>query len=39
MAKIYYRYIRAGLMSIEQVGFLWRDETQALIDADKENKA
>lgn len=34
MAKIYYRKIKAGQMTIEQVPARWRDAVQALLDAD-----
>lgn len=34
MAKIYYRKIKAGYMTIEQVPARWRDAVQALLDAD-----
>lgn len=36
MAKIYARRIKAGEMSIEDVPERWRDEVQALLDADEE---
>lgn len=36
MAEIYFMYIKAGLMSIEDVRDKWRAETQALLDADVE---
>ena len=32
MAKIYYRKILAGEMTIEDVPARWRDEVQALLD-------
>lgn len=34
MAKIYYKQIKANLMSIEKVPPLWREQVQALLDAD-----
>jgi len=34
MAKIYYRRIRDGRMTIEEVPEKWRDAVQALLDAD-----
>jgi hypothetical protein len=34
MAKIYYDLIRKGLRTIEDVPLRWRDEVQALLDAD-----
>ena len=33
MAKIYYRRIKAGDMTIEQVPERWREQVQALIEA------
>lgn len=36
MAKIYYRRIRDGRMTIEEVPERWRDAVQALLDADDE---
>ena len=36
MAKIYYRQVKAGKRTIEQVPELWREQVQALIDADGE---
>lgn len=35
MAKIYYKRIKAGLMTIEDVPSKWKEEVQALLD--KEN--
>ena len=32
MAKIYFRKIKAGSMSIEDVPLRWREATQALLD-------
>lgn len=34
MAKIYYRYIKAGTMGIDDVPPYWRDAVQKLLDAD-----
>lgn len=34
MVKIYYRWIKAGSMSIDDVPELWRNDVQALLDAD-----
>lgn len=34
MAKIYYRKIKAGQMTIEEVPERWRDAVQALLDGD-----
>ena len=34
MAKIYYRRIKDGLMTIEEVPERWRAAVQALLDAD-----
>ena len=34
MAKLYYRRIKAGAMSLGDVPALWRQEVQALLDAD-----
>lgn len=36
MAKIYYRRIRDGRMTIEEVPERWRKAVQALLDADDE---
>ena len=33
MARIYYKRIRAGLMTIEDVPALWQSEVQVLLDA------
>lgn len=38
MAKIYYRKIKAGDMSIDQVPDRWKDEVLALLEADQEKK-
>jgi hypothetical protein len=34
MAKIYYRRILAGAMTIEDVPVRWRDEVQALLNGE-----
>lgn len=34
MAKIYYRRIKAGIMTIEEVPMRWRDEVQRMLDED-----
>ena len=34
MAKIYYRKIKAGEMTIDDVPTRWREAVQALLDAD-----
>lgn len=34
MAKIYYRRIKAGDMTIEQVPERWREQVQALLDSE-----
>jgi hypothetical protein len=34
MAKIYYRKIRAGQMTIDEVPERWREAVQELLDAD-----
>ena len=34
MAQIYYNLIKKGLRTIEQVPIQWRDEVQALLDAE-----
>jgi len=36
MAKIYYRQIIGGKMTIDEVPPRWRDATQALLDADSQ---
>ncbi|MGI6168816.1 MAG: CD1375 family protein [Christensenellales bacterium] len=36
MAAIYYSLIKKGLWTIEQVPERWREEVQALIDADQQ---
>lgn len=35
MAKIYYNRIKAGKWAIEDVPARWRDEVQAMLDADE----
>lgn len=35
MAKIYYNLIHMGTWTIDQVPTLWREQTQALLDADE----
>ena len=35
MAKIYYRRIKAGIMTVEAVPAHWRAAVQALLDADE----
>ena len=39
MAKIYFRKIKAGSMSIEEVPLRWREATQALLDEDDAARA
>ncbi len=34
MAKIYYRRIKAGAMTIDQVPMTWRAAVQAMLDAE-----
>lgn len=34
MAKIYYRRIKAGLMTIEDVPLRWREAVQKMLDED-----
>lgn len=36
MAKLYYKRIKAGLMTIEEVPAKWRKQVQAMIDAENE---
>lgn len=38
MAKIYFRKIKAGSMSIEEVPLRWREATKALLDEDEAAK-
>lgn len=35
MAKIYYRWIKAGKMTIEDVPAKWRDKVQEMLEADE----
>lgn len=37
MAKIYYKRILAGIMTIDDVPNLWKKKVQAMLDKDKEN--
>lgn len=36
MAKLYYKRIKAGLMTIEEVPTKWRAKVQAMLGADSE---
>jgi len=36
MAKIYYKRIKAGIMTIDDVPLRWRQSVQDLLDADEE---
>lgn len=36
MAKIYYKRIKAGIMTIDDVPLRWRQAVQELLDADEE---
>ena len=36
MAKIYYRWIKAGKKTIDDVPDMWREEVQKMLDADNE---
>lgn len=36
MAKLYYKRIKAGLMTIDEVPSKWRKQVQAMIDAENE---
>lgn len=38
MAKIYYRWIDAGRMTIEQVPERWREQVRKLLDAEAESE-
>lgn len=38
MAKIYYKRILAGIMTIDDVPNLWKKQVQKLLDADKNNE-
>ena len=35
MAKIYYKRIKAGIMTIDEVPARWREAVQALLDEDE----
>lgn len=35
MAKIYYKRIKAGIMTIEEVPVRWREAVQELLDEDE----
>ncbi len=37
MAKIYYKRIKAGLMTIEEVPKRWRDAVQEMLDEDADH--
>lgn len=36
MAKVYYRKIKSGLMTIDEVPLRWRAQVQAMLDEDEE---
>lgn len=36
MAKVYYRRIKAGLMTIKEVPLRWREAVQKMLDEDEE---
>lgn len=36
MAKIYYKRIKAGIMTIDEVPLRWRQAVQEMLDNDKE---
>lgn len=38
MAKIYYNRIKAGAWTIDRVPLTWRDEVQAMLDAEKDGE-
>lgn len=38
MAKIYYRWINAGRMIIDEVPERWREQVRKLLDANAEDK-
>ena len=38
MAKIYYRRIIAGLMTIDEVPTRWREAVQKMLDEDRANQ-
>lgn len=35
MAKIYYKRIKAGIMTIDEVPLRWREEVQRMLDDDE----
>lgn len=35
MAKIYFRQVKAGTRTVDQVPTLWREAVQALLDAEQ----
>lgn len=37
MAKIYYKRIKAGLMTIDEVPARWRDAVQEMLDEDADH--
>ena len=38
MAKIYYRWINAGRMTIDEVPERWREQVRKLLDVEAEDK-
>lgn len=38
MAKIYYKRIKAGIMTIDDVPNLWKKQVQAMLDKDKDKE-
>lgn len=38
MAKIYYRWIKAGRMTIDEVPERWREQVRKLLDAEAESE-
>ena len=36
MAKVYYRKIKSGLMTVDDVPDRWREEVQRMLDEDEE---
>lgn len=38
MAKIYYRWIKAGRMTIDEVPERWREQVRKLLDANAEGE-
>lgn len=38
MAKIYYRWINAGRMTIDEVPERWREQVRKLLDAEAESE-